>query len=66
MKDLEAQFDFIDERGTRIVIWNLRKIENSHDFELDFDHDETDILLRDAVSTRGYSNEPIINTLKDV
>lgn len=50
MKEIEEQFDYITERGTRIVIWNLRKIENSQEFELDFEHDETDILLRDAVS----------------
>lgn len=52
MKDIEEQFDYL-EKGTRIVIWNLRKIENSPEFELDFDHDESDVLLRDAVSSTG-------------
>ena len=49
MNEIEEQFDYIEDRGTRIVIWNLRKIENSEDFELDFNQ-ESDILLGEAVS----------------
>jgi hypothetical protein len=48
MSDIEAQFDHIEEHGTRIVIWNLRKVENSPEFELDFDRDTSDILLSDS------------------
>jgi hypothetical protein len=51
MSDIEAQFDHIEEHGTRIVMWNLRKVENSPEFELDFDRDTSDILLSDSVSS---------------
>lgn len=51
MKKIEDQFDCIEERGTRIVIWNLRKIEGTQDFELDFDRDPHDILLSEGVRT---------------
>jgi hypothetical protein len=52
MNDIETQFDLIEDRGTRIVIWNLRIVENTHKYELDFDHDKYDIYLNADVSAR--------------
>lgn len=54
MNDIEIQFDLIEEKGTRIVMWNLRMVENTHKYELDFDHDKHDIYLNADVSTKPW------------
>jgi hypothetical protein len=66
MNDIETQFDLIEDRGTRIVIWNLRIVENTDKYELDFDHDKYDIYLNaDLLPTPDKNQRETLDTQKN-